>query len=98
MGGAANGRAAAEAGGSVGGKEGGAVFGGGALLGFEDKAAAFVKIDAANGGVAVAVIHGDGSLEDIGIVAIIRLRGLGAGGVEQGAKLGQEHRIVRPLG
>ena len=48
------------------------------LLGFEHEAAAFVEVDAADGGVAVAVVHGDAAFEHVGVVAVV-----GAGGGEK---------------
>jgi len=39
------------------------------LLGLQHEAAALVEVDAADGGVAVAVVHGDAAFEHVGVVA-----------------------------
>jgi hypothetical protein len=46
----------------------------------------------------LAVVHGDGAFEHIGVVAVVGAGGFGAGNAEQGAQLGEEHRVVGPLG
>jgi hypothetical protein len=58
------------------------------VFGFEDEAAALVEVDAAGGVGAAAVVEADGALEDVGVVAVVGLRRVGAGDGEQVAQLG----------
>ncbi len=46
-----------------------------ALFGFEDEAAAFVEVDAAEGVGTIGVDEDDAALEDVGIVIIFGVRG-----------------------
>jgi len=56
------------------------------LLGFDDEAAALVKIDAADGDVAITIVHGDRALKDVGVVAIVGAGGVGGRGRRAGRK------------
>src|SRR5437660_1423811 len=71
-------------------KEGRGLGRGTALLGFEDEAGTFVEIDAAVGGRAGRVAEGDGTLEDVIVVAVVGEGGIGTGDFEIVAELGEE--------
>jgi hypothetical protein len=69
----------------------------GALFGFEDKAAAFVEVDEAGGGLAVAVVEEDGAFEDVGVVAVVGAGGVGPLDAQEGAEFGEEELVIGPL-
>lgn len=74
-------------------------FGAGAdFLGFADEAAAFVAVDEAVAGAAVAVMEDDTALEDVGIVAGVFVGGLGRVDFQQGAEVGDEELAIGALG
>jgi len=60
------------------------------LFRFEDEAAAAVEVHAAGTGRAVAVVEGDGLLEDVGVGVFVRLRGFGVRNAEQVAEADEE--------
>jgi hypothetical protein len=68
------------------------------LFGFEDERAAAVEVNAAGGGLAVALVERNGALEDVGVVRGVLARGIGRRDLEDAAKLGEEERVVGPLG
>jgi hypothetical protein len=68
------------------------------LLGFQNEAAPFVEVDPAGAGKAVAVLEGDGALEDVGIVPVVGTGGVGTGNSEEVAHLGEKKLVVGPLG
>jgi hypothetical protein len=69
-----------------------------ALLGFEDKTAALVEIDASGAGGAVGVGERDGALEGVGVERVVGLRGLGALDGEEVAEFREEKLVVGTLG
>lgn len=70
-------------------------FGKGALLGLGEEAAGFVEVDEARGGGAVGGVVGDGTLENVAVLGIIRASGFRVGDVEDlVAEFGEEERVV----
>lgn len=69
-----------------------------ALLGFEDEAAALVKIDAAVRLSAVGVGEDDAAFEDVGVVVVVGARGVGVRDIEDIAQFAEEQGVVRTLG
>jgi hypothetical protein len=71
---------------------------GAALFGFEDEAAAFIEIDAAGAGSAVAVVEVNGAFKDVGVLRIVGNGGIGTGDAEDVAEFGEEELVIGAFG
>jgi hypothetical protein len=69
----------------------------GTLFGFEDEAAPFVEINAADALGAIAQVEGDVPFEDVCIVGDAGPRGIGLRDVQEVAELREEEGIVGPF-
>jgi hypothetical protein len=68
------------------------------FLGFEDEAAALIKVDESAAFGAVGVVKNDFAFEDVGVVFKTLRGGLGLGQVEKGTEFGEKKLIVLALG
>jgi len=66
-----------------------------ALLGFQNKTAPFVKVNPARAAPGVAMQPGDGPLEDIGVLPVVRCRRVRRRNLQQGAQFNEEGLVVR---
>ena len=57
-----------------------------ALFCFEHEASAFIEVDPAGAGLAIAVMEGDAALKNIGVLAVIRRGGIGTRNLHQVAE------------
>ena len=69
-----------------------------ALLGFEDEAAALVKIDEPGAGEACRVMEGNGAFKYVVVLEVIGGGGIGPGDFEEVAEFGEEESVICPLG
>ena len=68
------------------------------LFSLADETAAAVEVDAASRGFAVVVWVGHGLLEHLGVVGVTWGRGFGFVYAKNPAEIGEEERVVGPLG
>ena len=69
-----------------------------ALLGFQDEVTAAVEVDTAWRCRAVEVMESDRLFEDVFVEEVVLRGGVGVFDIEEIAKLGEEERVVGPLG
>ena len=65
-----------------------------ALFGFEDKGTLFVEVGIDGGGGSVGFVPSYGTFEDIGVMGIVCVRGIGTGNADEVGEFAEEHLIV----
>jgi hypothetical protein len=69
-----------------------------ALLGFEDKAAAFIEVDSAEGFGAIGIDEDDAALEDVGVVVIFLPRWFRTRDFEEVAEFAEKEGVIGAFG